>query len=174
MDLERAPRQSRTGLRSHRLLVPLLAASCLVAGCGGPATPAGSPDAPSGLDAGPVASADGGMLRADAEPEPDPQIPDAAPRPVPDAGPPMSCVDIRNCIVRCDADGACAQRCVDQAPAAARSLHQRAVACSLEGCAADDINCRCERECYGGGACIDVVDECRAFTEDLFCDELCM
>lgn len=88
-------------------------------------------------------------------------------------GAPRLCAEIRNCIVRCD-NAACAQSCVDQAPAAARTKYQEVTACSKQACAEDDVPCRCDRECFEGGACLNVVDECREGVEDdTFCDELC-
>ncbi len=146
-----------------------LLAVWLAAGCAESAGP-GPDGAPSGLDATASAS-DAGTRPTDAEPEPEP---DAAPRPLPDAAPATSCAGIRNCIVRCQLDTTCAQRCVDQAAAPARTGYQQIVTCSRQVCAADDINCRCERECQGGGECLDLVDGCRGVEEDLFCDELCM
>jgi hypothetical protein len=147
----------------------LTAALLLASGCGEPARPPAPPRNP---DAAPAAS-DGSTRPVDAEPESEP---DAAPRSVPDAGPPGSCVEIRNCIVRCETDATCAQRCVDQAPAAARAGHQAIGTCSRGVCQPTDINCRCEQECQGGGTCFDLVEECRGpgLAEDVFCDELCM
>jgi hypothetical protein len=89
------------------------------------------------------------------------------------AGPPKLCGEIRNCIVKCTTP-ACAQACFDQAPAAARTKFQAVTTCSKMGCAEDDKNCRCDRECLEPGACVPVVDECReGVEEDTFCDELC-
>jgi hypothetical protein len=68
----------------------------------------------------------------------------------------------------------CARLCVDQAAATARTEYQTVSACSRRVCPTGDLNCRCEQECQGGGECLDIVDQCRQFGEDLFCDELCM
>jgi hypothetical protein len=89
------------------------------------------------------------------------------------AGAPKLCGEIRNCVVRCNG-AACAQACVDQAPAAARTKYQAVVTCSKAGCAEDDTVCRCNRECLEPGECVATVDECRDMVEDdTFCDELC-
>jgi hypothetical protein len=89
------------------------------------------------------------------------------------AGAPKLCGEIRNCVVRCT-NAACAQACVDQAPAAARTKYQQVTTCSKAGCAENDVNCRCDRECLEPGACVPVVDECREGVEDdTFCDEQC-
>jgi hypothetical protein len=106
------------------------------------------------------------------EPDPDPE-PDAAALAPMDAGPPLTCVAIRNCVARCQADNACAQRCVTEAAAPARTSYEKVVICSRQACATAEIECRCEEECQGGGMCVDIVDECRAPGEDLFCDQLC-
>jgi hypothetical protein len=88
-------------------------------------------------------------------------------------GAPQLCGEIRNCVTRCNTP-ACAQGCVDQAPAAARTRYQAVTTCSKGGCAETDINCRCELECLEPGACVPVVDECREGVEDdTFCDEQC-
>jgi hypothetical protein len=172
MGSQRAPQGSGIESRERRPLglsgptVLVAFALLLGPGCSSEPTPPRTGDA---------AAAATDARVPDAEPEPSPD-PDAAPRPVPDAGPPMSCVAIRNCIVRCETDTTCAQRCVDQAAMSARTTYQRVVTCSRGVCAADDINCRCEQECQGGGACLDLVDECRgpSLGDDTFCDELCM
>jgi hypothetical protein len=89
------------------------------------------------------------------------------------AGAPKLCGEIRNCVIRCSG-AACAQACVDQAPAAARTKYQAVVTCSKAGCAEDDTTCRCNRECLEPGECVPVVDECREGVEDdTYCDELC-
>ena len=89
------------------------------------------------------------------------------------AGAPKLCGEIRNCVIRCSG-AACAQACVDQAPAAARTKYQVVVTCSKAGCAEDDTICRCNRECLEPGECVATVDECREGVEDdTFCDELC-
>jgi hypothetical protein len=165
MGSQRATRQSRFFRQIRHagtpaaILLALVAAGAIAASCG--ESPAPTPA--SGSDAAP----------ADADPEPEP---DAALRPIADAGPPTSCVAIRNCLVRCQADSACAQRCVDGASAPARTQYQSVVTCSRRVCATDDMNCRCEQECQGGGECLEIVDGCRGpeLAEDLFCDELCM
>lgn len=88
-------------------------------------------------------------------------------------GVPQLCGEVRNCVTRCNTP-ACAQACVDQAPAAARTKYQAVTTCSKGGCAETDINCRCELECLEPGACVPVVDECREGVEDdTFCDEQC-
>jgi hypothetical protein len=88
-------------------------------------------------------------------------------------GAPKLCGEIRNCVIRCNTP-ACAQACVDQAPAEARTQYQAVVTCSKAGCAETDITCRCERECLEPGPCVPTVDECRdGVEEDTFCDEQC-
>src|SRR5688572_1531424 len=92
---------------------------------------------------------------------------------------PMFCVDIRNCVVRCQEDQACAQRCVAVAPNAARMAYQAVRTCSMPACPTGDRACLCKQECLdepGGGQCIPLVDECRAnggTADDTLCDELC-
>jgi hypothetical protein len=88
-------------------------------------------------------------------------------------GAPKLCGEIRNCVTRCTTP-ACAQACVDQAPAEARTKYQAVTTCSKNGCAETDITCRCERECLEPGPCVPTVDECRNGVEDdTFCDEQC-
>jgi hypothetical protein len=87
--------------------------------------------------------------------------------------PPKSCRDIRNCVEACDADKACAMRCVSTAPTAAQSLYQMVTMCSAQACPKQDMSCRCDQECFGGGACMDVVDQCNNSAEpDNFCDPM--
>ena len=127
--------------------------------------------APVGPD---TAVAPSGRDSADAEVDPEPDA--GYPGPV-DAGPAMTCIAIRNCVVRCQTDSACAQRCVDQAAASGPRDPPESADVQPRGlCAADDMECRCEQECFGGGACLDLVDECGRTQgeEDLFCDGLCM
>jgi hypothetical protein len=88
-------------------------------------------------------------------------------------GAPKLCGEIRNCVTRCTTP-ACAQACVDQAPAEARTKYQAVTTCSKNGCAETDITCRCDRECLEPGPCVPTVDECRNGVEDdTFCDEQC-
>ena len=127
----------------------------------GPAAPAGRPAAPARRTTGGSGGTAGPAARASAVRDRRPQ------------GAPKLCGEIRNCVIRCGTP-ACAQACVDQAPAAARTKYQAVTTCSKAGCAENDINCRCDRECLEPGQCVPVVDECREGVEDdTFCDEQC-
>jgi hypothetical protein len=90
-----------------------------------------------------------------------------------DGPPAKTCGDVRNCIAICGSDNGCVQRCIDSAAAMARMQYQQADMCRLKYCKPDDVNCRCDQECAADGNCFDVVDSCRNFENDLFCDELC-
>jgi hypothetical protein len=95
--------------------------------------------------------------------------------PVADAPPtPTSCQTLRSCVYACRTDKACVARCIASAPAAARQQYDQANACSLQACPnQDDIDCRCNAECLGGGECTQVVDECDNSASDPFCDTQC-
>jgi hypothetical protein len=159
-----------------RVACSILVASALQPGCGSSSPPA-RPDAtaaPAVTDAGP-GTADAPALPPIMTPPvpPNPgEPPDAIRRA--DGPPPQTCGAIRNCVVVCATDSACAQRCIDSAAAAARTDYQKVVTCSRQYCQPNDINCRCEQECYTEGMCLESVDGCRDFELDLFCDELCM
>jgi hypothetical protein len=93
---------------------------------------------------------------------------------VPDAfQAPTSCREIRSCAFQCGEDRTCAARCVSTAPSAARQLYDQAQACSQQVCPTQDIECRCDQECFGGGACHEIVDECDEAISDPFCDGPC-
>jgi hypothetical protein len=81
----------------------------------------------------------------------------------------LSCLMIRNCIVLCESDPPCIQSCIDRGSPAGRAVFDQVVACSLEACPTGNIDCRCEIECYAGGACIDLVDECTQSLQENFC-----
>jgi hypothetical protein len=84
--------------------------------------------------------------------------------------PPLStCLMIRNCVYLCAADAACAARCLDRAETPARDVYDRVVTCSTQACPTGGIDCRCDNECYAGGACLDVVDECTQSLQEGFC-----
>ena len=87
----------------------------------------------------------------------------------PDGDPPYSCLMVRNCIYLCDRDPACEQRCVDRADDAGRALYDQLVACSIQACPAQDIDCRCTEECFGGGGCLDAFDQCTQSLQEGFC-----
>jgi hypothetical protein len=90
------------------------------------------------------------------------------------APPPTTCASLRNCVTACLTDTACQQRCIDAAPASARTDYAMVTTCSKMGCPDfNDISCRCQRECMGDGACADLVDGCRGFEDDTFCDKTC-
>jgi hypothetical protein len=80
-----------------------------------------------------------------------------------------SCLMIRNCVYLCAADAACAVRCLDRAEAPAREVYDRVVTCSMQACPTGNIDCRCDNECYAGGACLDAVDECTQSLQEGFC-----
>lgn len=126
--------------------------------------PAATPKQDAGQDAG----SDGPRIDAQAA------APDAPSSTTPDTQGTLgtACVDIRNCILQCADEAAC-QRCVDDAPAAARMTYQALTTCSQEACAADDRVCRCDRECFEPGACVPLVEDCRGDGADRYCDELC-
>ena len=92
----------------------------------------------------------------------------------PDANPattaPTDCRGILVCVFACGQDAACASRCASTAPADARTLYDKIRACSVKSCPTQDISCRCDNECYGGGDCTDLVDECDMSNPDKFCD----
>jgi hypothetical protein len=83
---------------------------------------------------------------------------------------PKDCRSLLNCIHACDKDKTCAGKCVSSAPAAAQSLYKMIQMCSLRACPDQDLSCRCENECQGGGQCADMVDECDQGNPDDFCD----
>jgi hypothetical protein len=93
----------------------------------------------------------------------------------PDAGgvsaKPTDCRSLLVCVDSCRADAACAGRCIAAAPADAQALYKKIHDCSLKACPDQTMtDCRCENECYGGGECTDLVDECDMSTPDFFCD----
>jgi hypothetical protein len=83
---------------------------------------------------------------------------------------PVDCKGIRDCVFTCDKDTACAGRCVSSAPMAARTLYEMIRTCSVRECPTQDTSCRCDHECYGGGECSDMVEQCDEAGPDLFCD----
>lgn len=86
---------------------------------------------------------------------------------------PRSCRDIRNCVQDCGENAACASACVSTAPGVARQQFNEAQMCSLGVCEAQDIECRCREECYEGGTCYQIVEECDEAASDKFCDGPC-
>jgi hypothetical protein len=93
----------------------------------------------------------------------------------PDASPtavaPTDCRGILVCVFACGTDTACAARCASQAPAAAQALYKQIRDCSGKACPDQtDIACRCENECYAGGQCSELVDQCDDADPDMFCD----
>jgi hypothetical protein len=84
-----------------------------------------------------------------------------------------TCAGLRNCVTRCAADTTCQQKCSDAATAAAKAAYATVTTCSKSGCDFNDELCRCQRECMGDGACVNEVDECRSFDNDLFCEVNC-
>jgi hypothetical protein len=87
--------------------------------------------------------------------------------------PPTTCREIRICIYRCGQDKACATACASAAPTAARAKFSEVQSCSQGACPDGDAVCRCMEECYVGGMCTDVVDDCDEAVSDPFCDILC-
>jgi len=110
--------------------------------------------------------ADGGSPTADAGRSDGKAPADAAPIPT-------SCREIRVCVYACGQDKTCADRCAAGAPAAARAKYMMARSCSLQQCPDEDVICRCNEECYFGGVCYDLVDECDEGVSDPFCDIPC-
>ena len=85
----------------------------------------------------------------------------------------MTCASIRNCMTACKEDSACKQRCPAMARQAARTAFAAIEACSKKECPNGDEPCRCEVECLAGGVCTEMVDICRDFEDDVFCDVNC-
>jgi hypothetical protein len=127
-----------------------------------PAPPLGQPDAASS-DTGttPAPGKDGATTTADVGNGVDAQAQ------------PTTCASLRNCITRCAADAACQKKCSDTATAPAKAAYATVTTCSTSGCDFNDELCRCQRECMGDGACVNEVDECRSFDNDLFCEVNC-
>lgn len=103
---------------------------------------------------------------------------DAAPmldaQPAPDSRiSPRSCREIRNCVFDCGEAVECAALCVSSAPAVARAQYNQAQMCSAQVCPTQDIECRCAEECFIGGNCQQIVDECDEASSDRFCDGPC-
>jgi hypothetical protein len=88
----------------------------------------------------------------------------------PAATPPRDCRGLRNCIDACATDSACAMLCVSTAPAAAQALYQMIRTCSMQACPTQEQSCRCDHECYGGGQCESLVQQCDLADPDTFCD----
>jgi hypothetical protein len=86
---------------------------------------------------------------------------------------PTTCGGIRNCVLACGADAACAKQCVDAAPAGERSKHAAVLTCTKQECPDDDEVCRCMVQCFAPSNCIELVDECVALDEDRYCTEDC-
>jgi hypothetical protein len=84
--------------------------------------------------------------------------------------PPKDCRGLRNCVDACGTDKTCAMRCVSTAPAADQALYKMIQMCSLQACPTQDQSCRCDNECFGGGQCTDLVDQCDMADPDAFCD----
>jgi hypothetical protein len=86
---------------------------------------------------------------------------------------PATCGSIRNCTLACGADAACVKRCVDTAPAAARTRYEAVVMCTKRGCPDGDEVCTCTIQCDAPSDCIDLVDECVGLDEDQYCTVNC-
>jgi hypothetical protein len=138
-----------------RSAVPALAVLLLLPGC--VKSNEGAPPFDGSGQAGDARGGDGAAPPADGPPP-------AA------AMPPKDCRGLRNCIHACDKDTTCATRCVSTAPAAARALHEMIRACSAQACPDQDISCRCEQECQGGGLCAEMVDLCNDGDPDDYCN----
>ena len=92
----------------------------------------------------------------------------------PDAmGPVMSCRDVRVCIHNCGQDMTCAGKCVSTAPPAIRQQYEQIQACSMMACSQQDEPCRCDQECFAGGQCFDLVEDCDDAVSDPWCDVRC-
>jgi hypothetical protein len=125
-------------------------------GSGGAGGVAGS----GGVDAGTGGAGGGGVVKMDASPA---------------TMVPRDCLGLRECVYACARDTACAARCVSGAPRAAQDLYNMIRTCSLANCplmpdGTQDVACRCENECYGGGPCSDMVTQCLGDKTDTFCD----
>ncbi|HEY0709070.1 MAG TPA: hypothetical protein VGG33_19835 [Polyangia bacterium] len=90
-----------------------------------------------------------------------------------DLAPATTCAGLRNCLTACQDDAACKQGCMNRATSAAKTSHMPVQMCSAAACDENDVLCRCPLECNGGGECEEVVEVCRGFETDFFCDELC-
>jgi hypothetical protein len=165
-----------------RLAKPLLA--LLLALASGPLagsacskdTPAASPPPQSQGDA--ATTADGPATKPDQSTT---GAPDGSGSGSPDLGsavdsqpPPTTCASLRNCVTRCATDTACQQKCIAAAPTAARDAYATVTTCSKKGCTDfNDEICRCPRECMADGECTELVDTCRDFDMDEFCEMRC-
>lgn len=83
---------------------------------------------------------------------------------------PRDCRGLLNCVHACGTDTTCAMRCVSTAPAADQALYRMIRTCSMQACPAQDQSCRCEHECFGGGQCSTLVEQCNLADPDTFCD----
>jgi hypothetical protein len=86
---------------------------------------------------------------------------------------PQTCREIRNCRFDCGEDPDCAARCFSAAPGVARAQFSEAQMCSAQVCPTQDTECRCAEECFTGGNCQQIVDECDEASSDKFCDGPC-
>ena len=86
-----------------------------------------------------------------------------------------TCQQIRLCVFQtlC-ADDACITACAAKGSPAAQATFQTVRACTATTCAANDVNCACMEQCFGGGMCLSQVDACLAgAAADPICDTLC-
>jgi len=91
-----------------------------------------------------------------------------------DAGlPPLTCHEIRQCVVGCSGDSGCAARCDRLALSTAQIQHLELQKCSLAACPSQETVCRCVHECRAGGACTDPVGICNSSERDPFCEMHC-
>jgi hypothetical protein len=67
----------------------------------------------------------------------------------------------------------CAGKCVSTAPPAIRQQYEEIQACSVGVCAASDEPCRCDQECFNGGMCFDLVEDCDQGVGDPWCEIRC-
>jgi hypothetical protein len=116
------------------------------------------------VDSQPDTAAD---LAADVRVEPDSMG-------TPDARlPPQTCRDVRVCIHNCGNEAVCAGKCVSSAPARVRQQYEEIQGCSMGACPAQDRPCRCDQECFFGGQCFDLVEQCDEGIGDPICDVDC-
>ena len=91
-----------------------------------------------------------------------------------DAGPPpLTCHEIRQCVVGCSGDSGCAARCDRLALSTAQIQHFELQKCSLAACPSQETVCRCIHECRAGGACTGGVGTCNSSERDPFCETRC-
>lgn len=90
-----------------------------------------------------------------------------------DQGPLATCGAVRACTAACKSDLACAAACVARGTTEARAAHTALETCSKKACPRQEVECRCEVECFAPSACSDLFDVCTEGAADRFCEENC-